>query len=471
LLLEELEARQLLSGFQPTASETLFLQLLNDARANPAAYGASIGVDLSYVAPAPPLAFNTLLEQAARLDAQDMNTRAFFGHTNPDGAGPGTRITNAGYVWTTWGESIAAGSTFPNPADALRALIIDAGVPDLGHRNHLLGIGSPDNLQREVGIGIVQNGTGPYQNYYVIDTATGPSSPAFLSGVVYSDRNGNGKYDVGEGLGGVTITVAGAGSVVSFDAGGYSIPLAPGTYTVTASGPGLPAPVTQVVTIGTANVRLDITPGPATGNPLGQWVARLYQDVLGRPASTSEINTVVTALANGLPRPVYVASILNSLEYDRRVVTTIYQQYLHRSPDPGGLASAVAALQGGSSEAAIRQAILSSSEYYNDQGGTPLGYVQGLFNDVLGRAYNDPPPGWVGLAATGNLAAVAAGILRSNEASTDVASALYRTYLRRDADPAGLASLAYYLAAAQLRHNGMETLLDSAEYFTGSLSG
>ena len=43
-------------------------------------------------------------------------------------------------------------------------------------------------------------------------------------------------YDVGEGLGGVTVSVAGAGSVTTFDSGGYSIPLAPGSYTVTASG-------------------------------------------------------------------------------------------------------------------------------------------------------------------------------------------------------------------------------------------
>src|SRR5262245_53802771 len=40
---EQLEAREAVAGFQPTAVEQLFLERLNDARANPAAFGAAIG--------------------------------------------------------------------------------------------------------------------------------------------------------------------------------------------------------------------------------------------------------------------------------------------------------------------------------------------------------------------------------------------------------------------------------------------
>src|SRR3954454_8418273 len=105
LRLEELEPRQLLSGAAPTAVEQLFLERLNDARANPAAYGASIGLDLSGVAPSAPLAVDPRLVQAARQHAQDMAARNFFAHTNPDGAGPSARMSAAGYPWTAWGES------------------------------------------------------------------------------------------------------------------------------------------------------------------------------------------------------------------------------------------------------------------------------------------------------------------------------------------------------------------------------
>ena len=134
LTVERLERRDLLTGFQPTAVEQLFLEQLNDARANPAAYGASIGLDLHTVAPSQPLAFNSLLIRAARLHSADMSARAYFAHVTPEGVDPGGRLTAAGFGWTGYGESIAGGSSFRGTADALSALIIDAGVPNLGHR-------------------------------------------------------------------------------------------------------------------------------------------------------------------------------------------------------------------------------------------------------------------------------------------------------------------------------------------------
>jgi uncharacterized protein YkwD len=252
---ELLEPRQLLSGYQPTAQEQLFLEELNDARANPAAYGASIGVDLSGVAPAQPLAFNTQLIQGARDHSQDMNDQAYFGHNSLTGLNPGQRITNAGFTWTAWAESIAAG--YPTPDQALQGLITDTGVPDLGHRRQLLAIGSMFLLQNQVGVGIVLGGSGPYSDYYTIDTAAGTNTQPFITGVVFNDVNGNGKYDVGEGLGGVVVTVAGVGSTTTFGSGGYSLQVAPGTYRVTISGGSLSSPMTQVITVGVSNFRLN----------------------------------------------------------------------------------------------------------------------------------------------------------------------------------------------------------------------
>src|SRR5262249_53053728 len=109
LALEQLEARELLSA-DPLAVEQLFLEQLNDARANPAAYGTSIGLDLSGVAPSQPLAFNTQLIEAARLHSQDMNDRAYFAHNTPEGITPPQRMTASGFALTAWGESISAGS-------------------------------------------------------------------------------------------------------------------------------------------------------------------------------------------------------------------------------------------------------------------------------------------------------------------------------------------------------------------------
>src|SRR5262249_53760214 len=156
--------------------------------------------------------------------------------------------------------------------------------------------GTTNNLQRQVGIGIVQGGSGVYQNYYVIDTGALYNSPAFLTGVVYSDANHNGQYDAGEGLGGGTVTVAGVGSVATVDTGGYSIAVPAGTYTVTTSGDNRVGPLTRQVSVGGDNVRLDLLP-PANLRPAiaaamahstehyDQFVAAAYEKYLGRAAS------------------------------------------------------------------------------------------------------------------------------------------------------------------------------------------
>ncbi len=261
---EPLEER-VLAGvlFQPTGDEQLFLELINRARANPAAYGDSIGIDLSDVAASEPLALNLQLVTSARRHSQDMHDRDFFDHVNPDGDDPGNRIDAVGYNWTGWAESIAAG--YHTPANALAALIIDDGVPDLGHRKHLLEIGPDYSMRPEVGVGIF-NGPLHFQDYYTIDSARDfdPAQPhdPFLTGVVYNDVDLNDFYSPGEGLAGITIDASGPvhATTTTFASGGYSLRLPAGTYDVTVSGSALGPAQTVSVTIGAHNIKEDFHP-------------------------------------------------------------------------------------------------------------------------------------------------------------------------------------------------------------------
>jgi uncharacterized protein YkwD len=283
---EELEARLLLSWSQPSDLEQVFLERLNDARANPAAYGASIGVDLSGVAPSPPLALNPYLTGSAQLHSQDMNNRRFFDHTNPDGLTPPDRMRASGFNVSSWAESIAGG--YATPDAALKGLIVDNGVPDLGHRRQLLAIDPADQGLNQAGVGIVF-GTGPYGSYYTIDSASGFDNRPFITGVVFRDSSG--RYNAGEGIGNIAITVIGVGSTTSLNTGGYSIQVNPGTYQVVASGPGLAGPVVQTVTVGAANVRVNFNlanPPPPylpTGAPVPGAVMPVVttNDAAGRP--------------------------------------------------------------------------------------------------------------------------------------------------------------------------------------------
>ena len=268
-----------------------------------------------------------------------MNARSYFAHNTPEGVDPGARITTAGFPWMSWGESIAGGSAYPGPQEALAGLITDTGIPDLGHRLHLLGVGSINSGLTQVGIGIVQNGTGSLTNYYTIDSAASADTRPFITGVVFNDLNGNGKYDAGEGLA-ANITISGVGTITAFATGGYSLQVNPGVYTVTASGGGLAAPETTTVALGSQNVRLNFTTQGIQGGGLG-----------------NQLNRVATSLAQ-------------STESYAHFVTQAYQTYLKRSPDAAGLNYWVGLMAGGMSDERIEGTFIGSPEYIGQHGGT-----------------------------------------------------------------------------------------------------
>ncbi|MCK5231529.1 MAG: hypothetical protein KAR13_14745, partial [Desulfobulbaceae bacterium] len=83
------------------------------------------------------------------------------------------------------------------------------------------------------------------------------SQNSFLLGVVYDDADSDGLYTVGEGIKNVEITVLEAGeSVLTGNAGGYTIQLAPRNYTVQAVLPDGRS-VTRLFEITDQNVKID----------------------------------------------------------------------------------------------------------------------------------------------------------------------------------------------------------------------
>lgn len=97
-----------------------------------------------------PLKEDAQLTDAAQRHSDDMAARDFFEHTNPDGAGPGQRVTDAGYHWSTYGENIARGQQTP-------ASLMESWMNSPGHRANILNCDFKD-----IGIGIHQGPGGPW---------------------------------------------------------------------------------------------------------------------------------------------------------------------------------------------------------------------------------------------------------------------------------------------------------------------
>jgi hypothetical protein len=316
---EVLEARCLLT-VDLTPLEQYVLELVNRARANPTGEAQRFGLsDLNQglspgtisATPKAPLAPNQLLLNAARAHSQDMFTRNYFEHTNPEGKSPGDRIAATGYPFTTWGENIAFYSEGRFRTPTATELEFERNNPEWAERHHEGLFESPGHRTnllrdsfRELGPGVTVDPRGSSIVSYATQNFGTRSGNPLLLGVVYLDTTTADQfYTIGEGQGGVTITATSQSSGQSFTtttgtAGGYVLQVPNGTYTVVASGGRLASPVPQGgITVSGANAKSDfrltslapaVNQPPVAGQPAIGLLTALQQGghVLLYPAAT-----------------------------------------------------------------------------------------------------------------------------------------------------------------------------------------
>ncbi|MCW0220858.1 MAG: CAP domain-containing protein, partial [Prosthecobacter sp.] len=278
---------------EPTDEEQLYLEMINRARANPTAEGVRMatttdpdvvnalqfhGVDLvlmqsefAAIQAGQPLALNAKLTTMARGHNADMFTHAFQGHESFNGDHLAERVAAVNYSFSSLGENVFsyADSVFQGHAGfQVDWGSVEGEPPDTdgmqegrGHRTNIHGD------YREVGIGVIlgtntvgSNTVGPQlvtQNF-----GTPSASSAFVTGVAYYDLNGNNFYDLGEGIGGLTVNVAGSSfHAVTANSGGFTVPIPTSSTTraVTFAGLGLNGGG-DVVISGGKNVKVDFKP-------------------------------------------------------------------------------------------------------------------------------------------------------------------------------------------------------------------
>jgi uncharacterized protein YkwD len=88
----------------PDGVAAQLLAQVNAARAEGRVCGAR-----GAFAPTHPLVLEARLTAAAQDHSDDMDARGTMSHAGGDGSDPGDRIARTGYVYSTWGENVAAG--------------------------------------------------------------------------------------------------------------------------------------------------------------------------------------------------------------------------------------------------------------------------------------------------------------------------------------------------------------------------
>jgi hypothetical protein len=247
----------LLAG-QAAATESLwsceeqqFVYELNRVRWDPTLAG--LGPTLAL--PIAPLAVSPSLASAADIRAQEMAQFDYFAHQSPiTGLWPNEIARRAGYPLPVFWPDEANNIESIHRGQPAVTLVLQSFMDSPDHRSHLLGVGWYAT-HREIGVGADLG-----DRLWDIMTATDGTGRAFLTGVAYADTNHNRHMDLGEGLHGVTITI-GTRSTMTNTAGGWALPVTPGTYQVAASGGAFRGRAAAIVRVGAYSVTIDFRSG------------------------------------------------------------------------------------------------------------------------------------------------------------------------------------------------------------------
>lgn len=289
---ELLEERVLLT-FNPTANEQLMLYDTNRVRVDPqgeltnylftslsplTSPDPDVNFAMSYfsvnttqflnewaaLVSTAPLAWNSSLYDAAAGHNAAMIAADEQSHQVAGEPALGTRITNAGYTgWTSAAENVYAYSNTVFYGHS--GFLVDWGNVTPGHRNTIM-----NSNYNEVGISVTPENNGATDVGPLVitqDFGRRSISPQMV-GVVYNDANSNSRYDSGEGLGNVSITITGPGGTFTtstMSAGGWQQQLPAGTYKVTVSGGSFSGSTELTVTLSTSNKQVDFVMGSVGG--------------------------------------------------------------------------------------------------------------------------------------------------------------------------------------------------------------
>jgi hypothetical protein len=125
---------------------------------------------------------------------------------------------------------------------------------------------------------------------------------------------------------------------------------------------------------------------PPAQDKAGPLVYRVYADLLGRPPTGDELTHWTGLMHHGTSVRQVAADLMRGLEYRTLDVQSAYQAYLHRDASVAELTAATGFLASGGTVEQLQVRLVTSAEYWQLEGGTAVGFVNGLYQEALGHA-------------------------------------------------------------------------------------
>jgi hypothetical protein len=216
----------------------------------------------------------------------------------------------------------------------------------------------------------------------------------------------------------------------------------PKVFGISLSNPSVGDTINQLAQVTAVTIR------DTNGTQNQRYVNNVFFELLNRPADPGALQFFGGQLTNGVPRTqvllnIEAATFNGHNEYLDNTVNKLYQAYLGRNADPGGLAAFSAQLAGGATVQLVQAEIMASDEYFQAAGSTNVGFVSAAYRDLLDR---NPDAGgltfYLGMLSTPSTVAqrqaVISNLLGQTETIQDILKVYYANYLNRFPDPTGL---------------------------------
>jgi RNA polymerase sigma-70 factor (ECF subfamily) len=198
--------------------------------------------------------------------------------------------------------------------------------------------------------------------------------------------------------------------------------------------------------------------------PTAAWIQTLHVDLVGRlPERGAAVRRI--AGRRGVTHREIARDLLQSEEYCRAQISTLYRSLLDRDGDPDSVAAWARALRSGIALQDVIASICDGFEYKASHPDGPA-FVESLYRRLLRRA-SDPEGRTAALAALqqrSSTLAVIRGFLTSSEYCCQQVTELYAALLGRTPEPAALSEQSLALMQGTPQQQIVLDLVTSGEY-------
>jgi hypothetical protein len=158
---------------------------------------------------------------------------------------------------------------------------------------------------------------------------------------------------------------------------------------------------------------------------------------------------------------------VHSVEYFTDLVVSDYRHFLGRTGRSSEIAYWVNLMQAGATDAQVAAGFLSSGEFMAHAGNNQTGWLDALYQDVLGRGADAQGQNyWLGqLSAGASLTDIALGIETSGERESMIVQGDYQQFLGRTANSGEVGYWLGALANGMTNEQVAASFLSSGEYF------